>query len=299
MSEFIKRMGHVALQVPDLDASVAWATGVMGLREVDRVDGTSYLTHRDCHHSLQLIAADAAGLDHTALEAHDEAALERLASRLKDAGVRILSELPQEPGLGAAFRFEGPEGQLFEVFCGMESDGIVHTGAGIQPRKFGHPTLTSADVRELQDFAIEQLDFRLSDDIGDGTLVFLRCAVDHHGLGIARSDTPGLHHYAWEVENLAVLGQLGEVLSRNDGAFVWGPGRHGAGNNLFTYHYDPAGAVVEYYADMYQVWDERTFLPGRWSLEDGRAENLWGPRTPPELMAAVTPLATAVGGAVG
>ena len=34
MSRFVKRMSHVALRVPDLDASVAWATTIMGLREV-------------------------------------------------------------------------------------------------------------------------------------------------------------------------------------------------------------------------------------------------------------------------
>ncbi|MDP2711283.1 MAG: VOC family protein [Solirubrobacteraceae bacterium] len=290
MSEFIKRMGHVALHVPDLEASVTWATLVMGLREVERTDGVSYLTHADCHHSLQLIASTCSGLDHIAMEAHDEAAVEDLTDRLRREGVRILSDAPQEPGLAAAVRFEGPEGHVFEVFSGMTSDAIVHTGSGVQPRKFGHPTLTAVDVHALRDFVVELLDFRLSDDIGDGTLVFLRCAVDHHGLGIVRSRVAGLHHYAWEVESLAMLGQLGDVLARNAGAFIWGPGRHGAGNNLFTYHFDPAGAVVEYYADLYQVWDESSYQPGRWSLEDGRAENLWGPRGPEELMEVATPL---------
>jgi hypothetical protein len=34
-------------------------------------------------------------------------------------------------------------------------------------------------------------------------------------------------------------------------------------------------------------------VPGHWSLDDNRGENLWGPRTPPELMHAATPLAEA------
>ena len=33
----ISSIGHVALQVPNLEASVAWATTVMGLREVERL----------------------------------------------------------------------------------------------------------------------------------------------------------------------------------------------------------------------------------------------------------------------
>jgi catechol 2,3-dioxygenase len=292
MSELIKRMAHVALGVPDIEASVGWATTVMGMREVERVDGVSYLTHSDCHHSLQLIAAERSALDHIAMEAHDEDALERLVVRLREAGATIVSERPQERGIERAVRFLGPEGHLIEVFTGMEQAGPIHTGRGVQPRKFGHPTLTCADIGPTRSFFEEVLEFRISDEIGDGVLAFLRCSVDHHGLGLQKGE-PGLNHYAWEVESLAILGQLGETLARNDGRFIWGPGRHGAGHNLFTYHFDPAGCVVEYYADLYQVWDERSYVPGKWSLDDHRGENLWGPGTPPELMRAFTPLVTA------
>jgi hypothetical protein len=54
---------------------------------------------------------------------------------------------------------------------------------------------------------------------------------------------------------------------------------------------DPAGAVVKYYADLYQVWDERTYVPGKWAIDDHRGQNLWGPSTPRELIEAYTPLA--------
>lgn len=290
MSGLIKRMAHVALRVPDLEASVGWATTVMGMREVQRDGAISYLTHADCHHSLQLIADERSALDHIAMEAHDEAALALLLERLHERDVAIVSDEPQELGIERAVRFLGPDGHLIEVFTGMAQAGPIHTGRGVQPRKFGHPTLTCPDIGPTRTFFEEVLEFRLSDEIGDGVLAFLRCNVDHHGLGLQKGE-PGLNHYAWEVESLATLGQLGETLARNDGRFIWGPGRHGAGQNLFTYHFDPSGCVVEYYADLYRVWDERSYVPGHWSLDDNRGENLWGPRTPPELMRAATPLA--------
>jgi catechol 2,3-dioxygenase len=292
VSELIKRMAHVGLHVPDLEASVGWATTVMGLREVERVDGVSYLTHKDCHHSLELHQSDRSALDHVAMQAHDEDALEELFEQLRAREVEIISETPQEPGIERALRFRGPEGHVFEVFTGMEEAGPTHTGRGVQPRKFGHPTITCPDIGPTKAFFEEVLEFRLSDEIGDGILAFLRCNPEHHGLGLQKGP-PGLNHYAWGVESLSELGRLGETLARNDGRFIWGPGRHGAGENLFTYHFDPAGCVVEYYADMYVVWDERTFEPGRWSLDDNRGENLWGPTTPEELMHASTPLAAA------
>jgi catechol 2,3-dioxygenase len=287
MSSLIKRMAHVGLHVPNLEASVDWATTVMGLREVERQDGISYLTHGDCHHSLQLYESDRSALDHVAIEAYDEEALTIVRERLVARGEHLISESPEERGIEQALRFRGPEGHVFEVFVGMAESAPTHTGKGVQPRKFGHPTLTCLDVHPTRLLFEDVFDFRLSDEIGDGVLAFLRCSPEHHGLGLQKGQ-PGLNHYAWQVESLAQLGDLGEALARNGGRFIWGPGRHGAGNNLFTYHYDPAGSVVEYYADMYTVWDERSYEPGHWSLDDHRAQNLWGPITPQDLMDAAT-----------
>lgn len=290
VSRFIKRMAHVALRVPDLDASVAWATTVMGLREAERVDGVSYLTHTTCHHSLQYIAGDRLALDHVAMEAHDGDVLSELTERVREHGLDMLSTGVEERGLHRAVRFRGPEGHVFEVFAGMDCDEPEFTSRGVPTRRFGHPTITCEDTHGARDLFADVLDFRLSDEIGDGLLFFLRCNPEHHGIGIQRG-APGLNHYAWNVESLATLGLLGDTLAKNGGRFIWGPGRHGAGNNLFTYHFDPAGAVVEYYADLYHVWDEGTYVPGKWSLEDHRGQNMWGPTTPQELIEAYTPLA--------
>lgn len=275
----IKAIGHVGLRVPDLEASVSWATTLMGLREVTRVGGTAYLTHGGVHHSLQYLQADEPALDHVALEAQDEQALHELRDRLAKEGVDVISERPEELGLEQAIRFRGPEGHVFEVFTGMAAGEPRHTGSGVQPRKFGHPMLKAEDTYRTAEFLQRILGFRLSDDVGDGTLLFLRCNADHHGIGITRGGN-GLHHYAWEVESLAILGQLGDVLEKNGGRFLWGPGRHGAGGNLFTYHLDPAGCVVEYYADLIKIYDEASYRPGRWVMSDYRFANLWGPGIP-------------------
>ena len=288
MSELIKRPAHVALVVPDLDSSVRWATTVMGMRVTRREGGEAYLTHGDCHHSLQYVEGREAALDHIALEAHDAAALDALATRLRDADVELVATTPQEHGIDRAIRFRGPAGHLIEVFAGMEAAGPAHTGTGIQPRKFAHPMLTAQESGPTVAFFLDVLGFRLSDDVGDGVLVFMRCNPDHHGVGVGLGPRTGLNHYAWEVESLATLGALGDVLARNGGSFVWGPGRHGAGQNIFTYHLDPAGAMVEYCADIYRVWDEATYVPGRWRMEDPFA-NLWGPGPPQVMMDTATP----------
>jgi catechol 2,3-dioxygenase len=193
-------------------------------------------------------------------------------------GVRTIDHR-REPAVKESIRFEAPDGHVIEVFTGMALDQPRHTGRGVQPRKFGHPMLKSERPRETQQFLERVLGFRLSDDVGDGTLLFLRCNADHHGIGITKGGE-GLHHYAWEVENIGQLGLLGDVLEKNNGRFLWGPGRHGAGGNLFTYHLDPAGCVVEYYADLIKIYDEASYTPGRWEMSDYRFANLWGPGIP-------------------
>jgi catechol 2,3-dioxygenase-like lactoylglutathione lyase family enzyme len=225
------------------------------------------------------------------LEAHDGNALEALHARLRERGIPIVSTEPAETGLGQAIRFKAPAGHVIEVFAGMESAGTLHTGAGVQPRKFGHPMLTCEDTRDTVALFLDVLGFRLSDDVGDGTLVFMRCNPDHHGVGVGLGPRAGLNHYAWGVEDIGILGRLGDVLARNGATFIWGPGRHGAGENIFTYHFDPAGCIVEYYADLYQVWDERTYEPGQWSLDDPRFANLWGAGAPREMMETAIPVA--------
>ena len=185
----------------------------------------------------------------------------------------------REPAVRKSIRFEGPDGHVFEVYTGLDHDEPRHTGRGVQPKKFGHPMLKSERPRETQQFIEQVLGFRLSDDVGDGTLLFLRCNADHHGIGITKGGE-GLHHYAWEVENIGQLGLLGDVLEKNNGRFLWGPGRHGAGGNLFTYHLDPAGCVVEYYADLIKIYDEANYRPGKWEMSDYRFANLWGPGIP-------------------
>src|SRR5712664_4789636 len=101
----IAAIGHVALQVPNLDESVAWATTVMGLREVAREGSTSYLTHGGAHHSLVYIEAGEGALDHISLQARDETALHELSDSLDKHGVRTI-EHEREPAGKESIRFE-------------------------------------------------------------------------------------------------------------------------------------------------------------------------------------------------
>lgn len=288
----ISAIGHVALQVSDVDACVRHATSLLGLREVERTSDAVFLTEGRPHHSLEYRKGERTALDHIGLEVATSAELETLAGRLASERVTVISERVTEPGLVAALRFVGPGGHVYEVYSAAREMQPKYVPRGVRPRRFGHITVTTGDTKELRSFWERVLGFRLSDDVGNGILTFMRCNADHHGLAMAKGPE-GIHHFAFEVANIAELARLGDLLDEQGQSFIWGPGRHGAGENIFTYHYDPAGTIVEYYTDMLRIYNEASYRPGSWDISDRRFANMWGAGVPDGFIEHVQPLAEA------
>jgi catechol 2,3-dioxygenase-like lactoylglutathione lyase family enzyme len=299
MSTIISRLGHVALQVPDLEESVTDAKKVIGLREVARRDGTVYLTCDEQHHTLEFSASGsgAAGLDHVGLQARSPEALERLHDALQREGVKILSETPEEPGLAQAIRFPTPGGHVFEVFVpvrgaepydvrdersGHLTADALFNGPGVRPRILGHTLLKTEDVQEMEHFLGRVLDFKVSDTALGGAVVWLRCNPDHHTVNLLRGPA-GLHHIAWEVESWTDLERMADHMLANGRRLFAGPGRHGPGHNLFMYHIAPAGYVVEHFADLQRIYDDAAHRALDWSL-DPFWVNQWGPPPPDDFI---------------
>ena len=281
-------IGHVALRVTDLKRSVAHVQGVLGLRERARTPGEVLLSSNEKHHELQMIAAEAPGFDHVGLEVESAAELEAVAERAVAAGARMLDR-GAEDGLGTSVRFAGPEGIVYELYDGMERDPLTlhsHLRAGI--RKLGHLTFLCADPEEQVAFWGEGLGFRVSDRAGGMT--WMRCDSDHHGLAVGpRPEGNVLHHYAWQVQDLAALGQYCDDVARHGLTLSWGPVRHGPGFNFAAYLPDADGAIIEVYADLLQIHDERSYRPIDWS-DEPRALNLWGPLPGEDVMMAGVPV---------
>lgn len=284
------RAGHLALRVPDLDASIVHARQVLGLREVERAGESVYLTCGPDHHTLQLIADDATSVDHMAFEVAGPEALAQLRQRLESEHLEILDE-PVEPGVTDAIRFAGPTGHVYEAYHGMATTETDYNATGVRPQLFGHFTTTAEDTAAAREFNERVLGLKTSDVIHTpgGGFVFMRCNALHHSLAIAPGPN-GFHHYAWQVESIADLGRLGDVLDRRDVRFVWGPGRHGPGDNIFTYHLDPAGAVVEHYTDMEIVVDDENRPVVDWP-DAPRTMNTWGPLPAEDFLALAIPFA--------
>jgi hypothetical protein len=84
----------------------------------------------------------------------------------------------------------------------------------------------------------------------------MRCNTDHHSVAFVDSDgRTGLQHIAFDVGTLdGVMRQKGR-LAEAGVECIWGLGRHGPGNNLFTYYLDPAKNCIEFYGELEQIPD--------------------------------------------
>jgi catechol 2,3-dioxygenase len=287
----ISAIGHVAMIVSDIDAAVDNATTLMGLRVSERHGDWVDLTHGAPHHSLQYLAGDTDALHHVGLVAADAAALQEIRNRAEDAGFSIVGDTPFDPSLPEGYVLAGPEGFMFEIYPAMPEGQPAYAPTGVKPNRFGHVTLSLADPAAMRDFLQGVLDFRLSDEVAG--VVFVRCNVDHHGIGLMPGPA-GLHHHAWEVQSTVELGQLGDRVDDMGGSLLWGPSRHGAGNNIAAYYLEPSGVIVEYYCDMLRIYDDDSYTPVVWDLESHKWFSRWAPLMPEGFQSLGIPLAEPV-----
>jgi catechol 2,3-dioxygenase-like lactoylglutathione lyase family enzyme len=208
---------------------------------------------------------------------------------LRDSGHEVERRTDIAPSTPDVLILHEPDtGTPLHLFQGQAPSG-VDGYTPLRPTKLGHIAAFVPDLVSMQSFYQDLLGFRWSDTIAD-FFVFLRCNGDHHAANFMQSaKRQGMHHIAYEMRDLNHLQSMLDHLARNDYRLEWGPGRHGAGHNIFTYHHDPDGNVVELFTQLDVITDEakgyfeprpwhETFpqYPRTWQA-DLVAVNSWGP----------------------
>ncbi|HTJ38819.1 MAG TPA: VOC family protein [Dactylosporangium sp.] len=280
----ITHLRHVDLAVPDYDKQLAFYTGTWGLKAEHSDTGLTFLAaegspeqyvvrlRRDADKRIDLIAFGAASA----------ADVDALAARLGRGGVRLVGEPGdlQTPGGGYGFRFFDNEGRTVEISAGVavRRHRPIEEGESI-PVRLSHVVINSADPEGTRAFYERHLGFALSDTLMHprmGEMMwFMRVNAWHHSLAIARCPHPSLHHASFELRGLdEYMRGTGRVL-RAGVEKIWGPGRHLAGNNTFSYFLDPSGNTMEYTTELEQV-DEDTWHPHLYDFSNPEVADQWG-----------------------
>jgi catechol 2,3-dioxygenase len=264
----LQRLAHVALRVEDLDAAAGFYGRLLGLVELERSGDTAYLSGRATAGWDISLTAGGRGLDHFAFVAESPADLETARTALADAGVTV-SPLPGDDGSGAAdgIRFTLPSGHEMELV--VPAGPVAYLGGtrmdppglgGIGPLPLDHITLMTSELDEVVEFLTTVLPFRCSEMLegGDGVrfAAFLRTRDQHHDLAFFRcapEDNPLINHVAFRVRSLEDIGRAYDIAADCGWEMDCPPGRHVAGNNLFTYVRDPSGNRTELSGDMAQI----------------------------------------------
>ena len=275
----IREIGHVSLRVRDLPAAQDFATGMLGLHTREQSGNEAWFALGAGHHALHYRAADEDALDHVGLVAADADALAEARKRVESAGLQILQDGPLSHGVEDGFAFTDEFGFVFEIYSRMVQTTPAPPTAALRPTRLGHFNFFVPEPRRMERMLVELFDFRVSDRIEEG--VFLRCNVDHHGIGVFPG--PGqIHHCAWEYPTIVEVAAIADLVDARGETVLWGPLRHGMGRNIATYVQEPSGLVQEFYCDMERIYDDEAHTPGEWTFDGHKWVSLWGPHLTPE-----------------
>ena len=162
------------------------------------------------------------------------------------------------------------------VLCFGVSNQPSCSTAGLDGR-LQHVVVATANLQEMMKYYHDVIGFLPSDIVkteeGRVTAAFYRSDPEHHSLAAFAADEPGFDHCAFETPSWNHIRDWADHLAKFDIPIWWGPGRHGAGNNLFFMVLDPDGNKIEISAELELMdWDH----PTRYWPHDRRTLNLWG-----------------------
>jgi catechol 2,3-dioxygenase-like lactoylglutathione lyase family enzyme len=149
----LRKLGHVVLNVTDLDAAVRFYTELLGLTVSDRYPdsmvpgGMIFMRCNADHHGVALVGGAAKSerttLNHFAFEVATLDEVFRTRTWLRKHGVTIVFEGRRRAGCQIAVEFQDPDGNNVEVYWGIDQVG---TNGYVRPASEWRPARTLEDA---------------------------------------------------------------------------------------------------------------------------------------------------------
>lgn len=275
----ISHVRYIAHAVPDFKAALSFYRDTWGLSEVASDSAVSFLAAEASSepYVLRLRQATEKHLDLIGFGVRTVEEIDVVAASLAKAGVRLEREPQRQdtPGGGYGFRFFDPDGRLVELSADLtgRSARELEPGESI-PAKVSHVVLNTPDMDRFVSFYTTQLGFQVIDWLGD-FMAFLRVGAQHHVLAVGRSPHASFNHIAFEMRGWDEYMRGTGRLVQQGVKPIWGPGRHGPGNNTFSYFVDPTGNVTEYTSQMQEFYPNDCYEGHVWSARPEEQDH-WG-----------------------
>ena len=136
----LRKIGHVVLNVTDLEAALRFYTEVLGLEVSDRYPDTMvpggmiFLRCNPDHHGVALVGGakkpDASSLNHFAFEVGSLDEVFRARAWLAKHGIPLVFEGRRRAGCQIAVEFRDPDGNNLEIYWNIDQVG---TNAAARP----------------------------------------------------------------------------------------------------------------------------------------------------------------------
>ncbi|MEO7022174.1 MAG: VOC family protein [Ktedonobacteraceae bacterium] len=299
----VKRLAHVGLWSADVAASTRFYRQVLGFHlrssevtsaeEVELEEANTFLSLGDEYHCLGLfydtrvsagngrVPVQHTRLHHISFEVDTDAELAALAARLNQSGIELaLAARDGNPDLGDTLWLSDPDGNRIEISVTPEDTLSLPPASSqgrrtrLHPHALQHLALRTMNLEDMVEFYTEALGFDISDWLLRES-VWLRCNNDHHTLMLMQGKQD-VDHLGYSIPAGPELLAWADYLSQQQRAILWGPGRHGAGHDLFLRFADADNIHVELSAELQQYYDRDVTTPPRLWHSRPSALNLWG-----------------------
>jgi len=271
---------HVAFGVPDLGKAREFYENRWNLEVVHSDDDRLYLGAGCAEsHVLRLRATDTPRVDLIALGAESRAEVDEVATRVSHhPDGRLIAEPTgrQDLGGGYGFRFLDCDGRTVEISADVALRRFRPVEATEnRPKGISHIVLNTPDLQRATTYYEKVLGFRVSDWV-ENIMCFLRTGPPHHILAFTRAPHTSMNHVAFELRGIDEFMRATGAMIRGGIAPVWGPGRHGVGENTFSYFREPSSGFVLEYTTAAQIIDD----DARWTPQvypaNAQTTDVWG-----------------------
>lgn len=246
-----QKLAYAAVNVTDLDRSVAFYRDLLGLDFVEQRDDMAFMRCSRDHHNIILCSAPEAGLKRVAFELESDAELDKAFEHFTTLDMQPSWVAKEECSVlkqGRTLRVVERHSQLtVELFSSITQMAKPFVPTVAQIARIGHIVIGAADFEACSKAFIDDFGFRVSDFIED-RITFMRCHPNpfHHTFAVGPASSNRLHHINFMVTDIDDVGKALYRMKAHDVKIVYGPGRHPPSNSVFIYFLDPDGTTLEY-----------------------------------------------------